>query len=158
MARTTWPSLVLILSSILWVHAGDSACPSGDNSCSSSEPSAARSRFGATGKVPPGWGKTAISTKDSRADDAGMGATPATPHQPPPRGQRVGPPFTSPETLFGAYAAFHRSILDSAKRDNRLPRILLCQPMYGIGNRMRAMMSCLLTGLGSFPSFSLSQC
>ena len=66
----------------------------------------------------------------------------------------MGPPFTSPETLFGAYAAFHRSILDSAKRDNRLPRILLCQPMYGIGNRMRAMMSCLLTGLGSFPSFS----
>ena len=56
----------------------------------------------------------------------------------------------SPEQLYEAYAEFHaRAIARTRRTGEKLPPVLLCEPMYGLGNRMRAMMGCFLIALVS---------
>ena len=56
----------------------------------------------------------------------------------------------SSEHLYEAYAEFHtRAVARTRRTGQPLPNVLLCQPMYGLGNRMRAMMTCLLIALAS---------
>ena len=56
----------------------------------------------------------------------------------------------NPEQLFEAYAEFHtRALARTRQTGHPLPPVLLCQPMYGLGNRMRAMMGCLMIAMVS---------
>ena len=56
----------------------------------------------------------------------------------------------SAEHLFEAYAEFHtRAIALTRNTGAPLPPVLICEPMYGLGNRMRAMMGCFTIALAS---------
>eukprot|EP00960_Hanusia_phi_P058785 763986-Hanusia_phi.AAC.2 len=56
---------------------------------------------------------------------------------------------TSSSHLLELYSQHHRASLEKFLENPEQSRLLLCQPLYGLANRMRAMMSCFVTALAT---------
>ena len=56
---------------------------------------------------------------------------------------------TSSSSLFELYSQHHHAAMEEARTNPRAARVLVCQPLYGLANRLRAMMSCFVIALAT---------